>query len=88
MVTAVEDQGGFAVETFRHQLFQFRISGKVTGQQSRRRGGEGVFLFLPFFQESLLKVGAGSQTQVVVGRQVKHYLPVFLYPVAVMRYRR
>ena len=84
MVAAVEEQGSFAVEAFGQQLFQFRVNCKVSGQQAGGRGGKRVFLFFPFLQKCFLKVGAGCQPQIIVGRQVKHGLTFFLDPVTVM----
>ena len=81
MITAVEKQGGFPVEAFGHQLFQFRIYRKIPGQQAGRRGGERITFFLPFFKESFPQIRAGRQSQVIVRREVKHNLPVSFYPV-------
>ena len=72
MVAAVEDEGAFGSVELGQPLFESGIGRIVTGEQTRRGGGEAAGLRIECLQKLALQRHVVGQSQIVVRREIQH----------------
>ena len=76
VVAAVEDEGALGPVKLGQPLLEPGVYGIVAREQARRGGGEAAFQRVECLQKFALQRHVVGQSQIVVRREVQHFLPV------------